>query len=231
MADGEPIEVPSARGPVRAIYHAPRRADGPVVLCVGGFDGGFDGPADGLFPALAEDLAPAGLGVMRVDFIDRRSPGIVPNGAADVTATIEELARRGVRRFGLLGHSFGAAVMIWAGARTPAVETVVCLSAQTAGATDVSKLSPRPVLFIHGLDDIRLSPDCSRYLYSLAGEPKRLVLLEGARHSLRQRAPEVRELVREWLVQILASPAAGPGGSRRLLPGPGTLSGSSAEPS
>jgi hypothetical protein len=200
MAAPEQLSIPTARGPVSALWHA-ATPGAAAIICVGGFDGGFDGPADGLFPALADDLTPEGIGVMRLDFIDRRSPGIVPNGASDVAAGIEELKRRGVERIGLVGHSFGAAVMIYAGARTPEVVTVVCLSAQTAGAMDAPKLAPRPVLFIHGLDDIRLSPDCSRYLHSIAGEPKRLVLLEGARHSLRQSAGEVRELVGEWLVE------------------------------
>lgn len=175
-----------------------------MVICVGGFDGGFDGPADGLFPGLAEDLASRGIGVLRVDFRDRRAPGIVADGARDVTAAIEEMKRRGVRRFGLVGHSFGAAVMVTVAARTPEVVTVVALSTQTAGASDAPRLAPRPLLLIHGLDDIRLSPDCSRYVYSIAGEPKRLVLLEGARHSLRQRSAEVRALVAEWLLQYLA---------------------------
>ena len=203
MAERKQLSIPSPRGPVQALFHAPAEG-GAVVICVGGFDGGFEGPADGLFPALAEDLAPRGIGVLRLDFRDRRAPGIVPDGASDVTAGIEELKRRGVERIGLVGHSFGGAVMIYAGARSPEVQTVVTLSAQTAGAQDVAKLAPRPLLLIHGLDDIRLSPDCSRHLYSLAGEPKRLVLLPGARHSLRQSAGEVRRLVGEWLIEQLA---------------------------
>jgi alpha/beta superfamily hydrolase len=203
MDEPEQLSMPSPRGPVSALYHPPAPG-GAVVICVGGFDGGFDGPADGLFPALAEDLAPHGIGVMRLDFRDRRSPGIVPDGAADVAAGIEELQRRGVERIGLVGHSFGAAVMIYVAARRLEVVTVVTLSAQTAGALDVALLAPRPLLLVHGLDDIRLSPDCSRYLYSIAGEPKRLVLLEGARHSLRQSAAEVRRLVGEWLIRNLS---------------------------
>jgi pimeloyl-ACP methyl ester carboxylesterase len=202
VADPEQISIPSPRGPVRAIYHAPGEG-GAVVLCVGGFDGGFDGPADGLFPNLAEDLGPHGIGVLRVDFRDRRAPGIVADGASDVRAAIEAMKGRGVRRFGLVGHSFGGAVMITVGAEAPEVETVVTLSTQTAGALDAPKLAPRPLLLIHGLDDTRLSPDCSRYIHAIAGEPKRLVLLPGARHSLRQSAGEVRRLVCKWLLETL----------------------------
>jgi uncharacterized protein len=203
VAKPEKLSVPSARGAVAALYHPATSA--AAVVCVGGFDGGFDGPADGLFPVLGEDLAPYGIGVMRVDFRDRRAPGIVTDGALDVNAAIDELRRRGVERVGLVGHSFGGAVMIHVGARTPEVLTVVTLSTQTAGAMDAPRLAPRPLLLVHGLDDFRLSPDCSRYIYSIAGEPKRLVLLEGARHSLRQASEEVRRLVREWLVRYLAA--------------------------
>jgi alpha/beta superfamily hydrolase len=196
------ITCPSPRGSVRAIFHPPAEGK-PVVLMVGGFDGGFDGPADAIFPTLAEDIGERGIGTLRIDFIDRFSPGIVRNGAADVKAGIEELKQRGVQRFGLVGHSFGAAVMISVAVDTPEVETVVSLSAQTAGAQRVSEVAPRPILFIHGLDDIRLPPDCSRMLYSMSGEPKELILLEGARHSLRQSREQVRELVRDWLLEKL----------------------------
>lgn len=203
MSKAQQLSIPGPRGPVSALYQPPGD-HGAVVLCVGGFDGGFDGPADGLFPALSDDLEPHGIGVLRVDFRDRRAPGIVADGASDVQAAIEELKRRGVKRFGLVGHSFGGAVMITVGAATPEVVTVVTLSTQTAGVQDTPGLAPRPILIIHGLDDIRLSPDCSRYVYAIAGEPKRLVLLPGARHSLRQASAEVRRLVGDWLVRYLA---------------------------
>jgi pimeloyl-ACP methyl ester carboxylesterase len=203
MAAGELITVPSARGPVRAIYHAPAPG-GPVVIMVGGYDGGFDGPADGLFPTLADDLGERGIGALRVDFRDRRAPGVVEDGALDVKAGIEELERRGIDKVGLLGHSFGAAVMITVAADTPSVVAVVALSTQTVGVSGAGRISPRPLLLIHGLDDIRLSPDCSRYVYALAREPKDIHLLEGARHSLRQRREDVRALVRDWLIDKLA---------------------------
>ncbi len=206
MIEAEPLEIPSPRGPVRALYHAPAQ-NGAAVVCVGGFDGGFDGPADRLFPALAEDLAPRAIGVLRVDFRDSSptGPGVVSAGASDVNAAVAELRRRGVKWIALAGHSFGGAVMITVAAADPAIAAVVTLSTQTAGAQGAPLIAPRPLLLIHGLDDIRLPPDCSRYVYAIAGEPKKLVLLEGARHSLRQSAPEVRRLVREWLIENLTS--------------------------
>src|SRR6266849_4928076 len=93
----ESLMIDSRRGPVRAIYQA--SVDGRAsVICVGGTDGGLDGPADGLYPALAVDLVPRGVGVLRVDFRDRVAPGIVASGAADLQAGVAELRRRGVER-------------------------------------------------------------------------------------------------------------------------------------
>ena len=65
-------------------------------------------------------------------------------------------------------------------------------------------MAPRPLLLIHGEEDRRLPPDCSRYVYRMAGEPKELVILPGTRHSLRQRREELRELLRRWLVDKLS---------------------------
>jgi fermentation-respiration switch protein FrsA (DUF1100 family) len=68
----------------------------------------------------------------------------------------------------------------------------------------VGRISPRPLLLIHGADDIRLPPSCSEYLYARAGEPKELIIYEGATHSLRQRREELRALLVGWLTKVLA---------------------------
>ncbi len=204
ITEPELIEAPSERGPVRALFHAPRPGR-PVVAMVGGFDGGFDGPADGIFAVLAADLGEHGIGALRVDFRDRRSPGVVDDGACDVRAAMAEVRRRGGQRFALLGHSFGAAVMITVAAEDEDVVAVVALSTQTVGVEGTPRIAPRPLLLVHGLEDIRLPPACSRYVYSIAGEPKELVLLEGTRHSLRQRKDDLRGLVVDWLVEKLAA--------------------------
>jgi alpha/beta superfamily hydrolase len=197
------LEIPSERGAIRCAYTSPVPG-APVVIMVGGGDGGLDGPV-GLYVALAADLAAAGIGTLRVDFRVHRFPGPVEEGVHDVCAAVAWLARGGVRSVGLLGHSFGGAVVIEAGVRERDVASVATLATQTAGAQRVGELAPTPLLLIHGLDDIRLSADCSRLLYSLAEEPRELVLLEGATHSLRQRHPEVRELLVEWFAKTLGA--------------------------
>jgi dipeptidyl aminopeptidase/acylaminoacyl peptidase len=47
----------------------------------------------------------------------------------------------------------------------------------------VDRIAPRPLLLIHGGENRLYSPDESRLLYSRAGEPKRLVILEGKGHT------------------------------------------------
>ena len=201
------LDLPSERGPVHCAYHAAPGSERAVIM-VGGGDGGLDGPAGALYPELSEDLRAAGTGALRVDFRVHQFPGDVEQAVYDVLVGLRFLAAEGVRRPGLLGHSFGGAVVIEAGVREPSVASVATLATQTAGAQRTPELAPVPLLLIHGLDDIRLSPDCSRTLYRLAGEPKRLELLEGARHSLRQRREDVRRMLLEWFAETLAAEPA-----------------------
>jgi pimeloyl-ACP methyl ester carboxylesterase len=221
MTEGEPDATPgpvmlrldSGRGPVSACYH-PAPEGAPVVIMVGGGDGGLDGPA-GLYPLLVPDLEAIGVGALRVDFRVHQFPGPLEEGVHDVLVALEYLATLGIERCGLLGHSFGGAVVIEAAIearedatsapRAPHTEvaSVATLASQTAGAQRVAQVAPVPLLLVHGLDDIRLSPDCSRWLYAMAGEPRRLELLEGATHSLRQRHDDVRALLVEWFAETL----------------------------
>jgi pimeloyl-ACP methyl ester carboxylesterase len=201
------LEIPTARGPVRALFDRPPEGGRAAVLLVGGADGGFDGPAEALYPTLVEDLAALGIGALRLDFRIHRFPNDPDEGVHDLLHGIGALEERGIERIGLVGHSFGGAVVIEAGIRAASVSCVATLSTQTAGAQRVALLAPKPLLLVHGLEDIRLSPDCSRMLHRMAGEPKRLVLLEGATHSLRQRREDVRRLLVEWFNEHLAARA------------------------
>jgi alpha-beta hydrolase superfamily lysophospholipase len=208
-AEGEAIEIASVLGPVRCRLHL---GSGPAaVIMVGGGDGGFDGPAEALYPTLANDLHDLGIGALRLDFRIHRFPGPIEDGVLDVYAGIDELARRGVERIGLLGHSFGGAVVIEAAARDleGRVASVATLATQTAGALRVGELAPRPILLVHGLRDDRLPPLCSEMLYERAGEPRRLELLEGATHSLRQRREEVRRMLVDWFGTTLGASTGG----------------------
>jgi dipeptidyl aminopeptidase/acylaminoacyl peptidase len=65
---------------------------------------------------------------------------------------------------------------------------------------EVSKISPRPLLIVHGTDDVGIPLAGVKRLYELAGEPKDLVVVEGADHNLSDpRAYEITvKTVVEW---------------------------------
>jgi len=201
---GSRVELQTERGVVPCRYHKGRRGGGAVVF-VGGTDGGFDGPANGIYATLAEDLRAAGISSLRLDFRLHKAPGDVREGTLDVLAGVAFLKSEWAGRIGLVGHSFGGAVVIDAAALSEDVDAIVTLSTQTAGTELVGRIAPRPILLVHGELDTRLPPRCSRYVYERAGEPKELVILPGAKHSLRQRREELRTLLREWLVTRLGA--------------------------
>lgn len=196
---GKAVSLTTERGGVSCVFHEGERGGGAAIF-VGGTDGGFDGPANGIYATLAKDLRAHGVSSLRLDFRLHRAPGNVDEGTHDVLAGVAFLKGEGVGRIGLVGHSYGGAVVIDAAALSDDVDAVVTLSTQTAGTTLVGRIAPRPILLVHGELDRRLSPNCSRYVYERAGEPKELVILRGAKHSLRQRRDELRRLLREWLV-------------------------------
>ncbi len=64
---------------------------------------------------------------------------------------------------------------------------------------EVSKLSPMPLLIIHGTDDVGIPLAGVKRLYELAGEPKDLVVVEGADHNLSN--PHAYEITVKTIVE------------------------------
>jgi pimeloyl-ACP methyl ester carboxylesterase len=73
-----------------------------------------------------------------------------------------------VQRVVLVGHSFGGAVVITAGAVHDRVAGVVALASQTYGARLAGQLAPRPLLVVHGKADTRLPYTCGVQIYAWA---------------------------------------------------------------
>jgi pimeloyl-ACP methyl ester carboxylesterase len=186
-------------GPVEMRYgHAPGER---AVAFVGGAGGGFDSPARDLYGRLAAALPGEGIASLRLRF---RRPTDLEASVADLSAGVAELERRGKTRIGLIGHSFGGAVVIHAAAAARSVRAVIALATQSYGAQPVQTLGPRcSVLLIHGTADRVLPPEVSRTVYEMAAEPKRLVLIDGAGHGLQEASEEVEQLVRAWLAIYL----------------------------
>ncbi len=190
-----PVTLSTNRGMIDARYH-PVEGGTRGVLWVGGAGGGLDGPARGLYPAACGRLQRERVAGLRLHY---RRPNELEACVLDTLLGVEFLARAGVERVGLVGHSFGGAVVISAGALSERVTAVAALSTQTYGTALVGELPPRPLLLIHGEEDEILPPASSRQVYRFAGEPKELVLYPAARHGLDEVREEVLELLVRWL--------------------------------
>ncbi len=200
------LHIPSKRGPIAVRWQPPLGdAVRGAVLCVGGFDGGFDGPAEGIYADLGDELPQRGIGVLRLDFRVKTSPGPIDEGTFDLLAGIDWLIDQKVGQVALLGHSYGGAIVIRAAARSSDVVATCALSTQTAGIepAEVRSLAPRPLLLIHGAADWRLPPRLSQWVYSVAAEGRELHILEQATHSLRQRRDDLWMLLIDWIDRVL----------------------------
>jgi pimeloyl-ACP methyl ester carboxylesterase len=111
-----------------------------AVVFVGGVGGGWDSPAKGLYPRLSQRLVKDhGISPLRIRF---RHPTNLEECVIDVLAGIEFLTRTERKAsIGLVGHSFGGAVVISSAALSKdIVKTVVTLSTQSYGTGEISKL-------------------------------------------------------------------------------------------
>ena len=136
-----------------------------------------------------------------------RKPGEFEECVLDVLGGVSFLRGVGAQRVVLVGHSFGAAVVIKAGELLDAVAGVAALSPQLYGTRTVERLAPRPLLLVHGTADQILDAEASRDIYARAQEPKRLELYDGAGHGLGSCAAELFELAKGWLLETMAAGA------------------------
>ena len=198
---GEGVLLRTDRGDIQAILHqAPEAQHG--VIWVGGARGGFGRPGQGAYARLADVLRRDWITSLRLCY---RHPNVLPECALDVMAGVAYLTQGGTQSVVLVGHSFGGAVVIAAGAVTPHVAGVVALAPQTYGARLAGQLAPRPLLVVHGTADTRLPYTCGVHIYDWAQEPKQLVLFEGAEHRLDECAPELDQLLTQWIPATLRS--------------------------
>ena len=205
-----PIRLVTSRGGCRGVdcrYYYTAGASNAVIW-VGGVGGGWDTPAKGLYPHLCQKLIRKDINSLRVRF---RYPTDLYKSVLDVIEGIHFLEQQGIESVGLVGHSFGGAVVIQAAAAAAAassssdtVRTVVTLSTQSYGAEGVSRLKQgSSILLIHGTDDKVLPPYCSSYVYNLANDPKEIIFYRGATHGLDEAAEQVHQMVHHWLVKHL----------------------------
>jgi alpha-beta hydrolase superfamily lysophospholipase len=196
-------------GSVEGRYHPPPDSPGPRLggaVWVGGAGGGLDGPARGLYAEACRRLQRLGVAGLRLHY---RHPNDLGECVLDTLLGVEFLAREGVERVALVGHSFGGAVVIAAGALSERVAAVVPMSTQTYGTDLAPRLAPRPLLLVHGTNDEVLPDACSRQVFARARDPKELKLYRGARHGLDEVREELLDLLVSWIPARLreATPA------------------------
>ncbi len=202
------LTIETTRGIVRGLLDPAEGETGAVVYCDGAMGGPHEvlGPGDRSYEALAHRLAPQGVTSLRIHY---RHAGELEEAVLDVLAACSFLQGIGARSVALVGHSFGGAVVIKAGELAPIVVAVASLSPQLSGTRQVEQLG-KPLLLIHGDADQVLSHEASEDIYARALDPKRLVLLEGSGHALRQGAQELIDELEPYLLGAVG-PRAVPG--------------------
>lgn len=159
----------------------------------------------GIYPSLADKLALLlAIPCIRLDY---RQPAQSTYCSADVVACMDYLYEQySSKKFVLVGWSFGGSPCFTVAAEQPdRVYGVATVASQTAGTDGISKMSPRPVLLLHGTDDTCLSPACSETLYRCYGtEGKReLRLFEGDDHGLSKNAVEAEKTIFKFIASTL----------------------------
>jgi hypothetical protein len=196
------VEIFTMKGLLTLLWTEPRDAEA-VALLGGGAMGGLLGPGRALYHELGGRLAEHGIGTIRVGW---RRPGHLPLCTMDLCATADLAVHEGARRFVTVGHSFGGAVAVQAGAALPSFVRGVCtLSTQSAGCEVAAMLAPRPFLLLHGTDDTVLPASTSEVVRALAGGHGDVVLLAGTGHGLAEAHDEVRDRLLAWIRDVLGS--------------------------
>ena len=189
------LDIETNAGVINTRIHKASDAHAAVF----GSGGGLGGPAGGMYTRLARVLEPEGWTSMRLDY---RRPGHLMSCVLDALAGMHVLEQMGLHRIVLVGHSFGGAVVISAGAASPSAIGVVAMSSQTEGTGAVDKLSPKPVLLMHGMADELLPAAWSQDIYKRALEPKKILLYPGCKHGLDQCRNEVDADLLAWIREV-----------------------------
>jgi alpha/beta superfamily hydrolase len=172
-----------------------------AAILLSGAGGGLAGPSS-IYLSLACKLATLGRGIpaLRLDY---RYPGQTALCVADTKAAMAFLRDMyGLDRFVLVGWSFGGAVVFTAAEEDQRVVGCATVASQTAGTAGISKLSPRPVLLMHGSGDNTLDVGCSQRLFHMYGAGDRMLeVFGGDNHSLSKHAEEAEEMLCEFVAR------------------------------
>ncbi|KAJ5626128.1 hypothetical protein N7510_002437 [Penicillium lagena] len=196
-----------------AILHEPRsynatEARGAAVVLVSGAGGGVSGPS-GIYPSLADKLALLlSVPCIRLDY---RSPAQTEYCVSDMRASFDYLRDQYTSsRFVVVGWSFGGSPCFTVAATEPVrVVGVATVASQTANTDGVRKLSPRPLLLLHGENDRVLAPSCSKALFNSYGTTgkREMRLFPGDDHGLSRHAPQAERTIFVFVARTLGMEA------------------------
>ena len=205
-ADGAyPFEIETDAGIINARYHEAPFTNAAVIWMFGA-EGGLGGPAGGMYTRLAKRLLDHDVASLRVDY---RNPGDLVSSVLDILVSVYVLGSLGCTRVVLVGHSFGGAVAICAGAANPAVAGVAALSSQSAYTDSVTDLAGRPLLLMHGTRDEILPHSCSEEIFRIACEPKEIRFYD-CRHGLDECRDQIDADLIDWIRRALPAEPATP---------------------
>ena len=118
---GEGVLLRTDRGDIQAILHQALEAQYGVIW-VGGARGGFGRPGKGADARLADVLRRERMSSLRLRY---RHPNVLPECALAIMAGVASLTSGRAQPVVLVGHSFGGAVVMTAGALHEPVAGVV----------------------------------------------------------------------------------------------------------
>jgi dienelactone hydrolase len=199
------FEMHTDAGIIHARYHEAPFSDAAVVWMFGS-GGGLGGPAGGMYTRLAKQLVEHGIGSLRVDY---REPGDLVSSVLDILVSVHVLGTLGTTRVVLVGHSFGGAVAICAGAAIPGIVGVAALSSQSANTDSVMDLAGKPLLLMHGTRDEVLPHTCSEQIFRIAAEPKEIRFYD-CKHGLDECRDQIDADLTGWIRRTLPAEPATP---------------------
>jgi alpha/beta superfamily hydrolase len=172
------------------------------IVFVTGIDGGFLEPVDGIYTRMAEAFGK--LGVPSV-FVQYREPGNVRMSVDDARAGVNYLKSHGVQRMGLVGWSFGGAVITNTPPEAPEIRTVVGISPQSEYTETVERFTSQSMLLFASEEDENVPFEASRQILEVtpASVRTRFVPFDHGDHELNGMQDEVDPIVRQWLVDEL----------------------------
>uniref|UniRef100_A0A914Y216 Alpha/beta hydrolase n=1 Tax=Panagrolaimus superbus TaxID=310955 RepID=A0A914Y216_9BILA len=197
----EKLIIPTAKGSLDALFYKVQASTSAVIF-VGGAGGGWNSPNQArMYPSMCVKLNQIGISGLHLKY---RYGGDLEESTYDILETIKFLKNNGFQKAGIIGWSFGGAIVCQgAGKAEPGfVKAVATLATQSAGIEPIQGVKDCASLFIHGNADSCLPMRCSEYTFKLAPDPKKLMIVSD-HHGFFSTAKECENAMIEWFSKYL----------------------------